>query len=82
MRRTILKELLIPTGPPPYLVSMSQHGDLLHQIDSLAKMTPFELMGLSAKRHQEVYENPIDKRMLLPQADIFGVIRWLADLFK
>ena len=82
MKKTILKELLMPTGPPPYLVAMSQRQDLLHQIDSLSRMTPFELMGLRAKRYQEVYENPIDKRMLLPQADIFGFIRWLAEIMK
>ena len=82
MRRTILKELLIPTGPPPYLLSKSLRADLLHQIDSLAKMTPFEAMGLSAKRYQEYFDNPIDKRMRLHQADVIGVIRWLAELFK
>jgi hypothetical protein len=82
MRRTILKELLMPTGPPAYLASIARQRDLLHQIDSLSRMTPFELMGSRAKRYQEVYENPIDKRMLLPQADIFGFIRWLAELIK
>lgn len=82
MKRAILKELLMPSGPPPYLASVSRQRDLLHQIDSLSRMTPFEEMGLSAKRYLEYYDNPIDKKMKLPQADIFRIIRWLAQLFK
>ena len=80
LKGPLLKELLVPSGPPAYYLSASGLERFNPQLQKDSKFTPFERMSLIAKRYAICY--PSDKSSKSQQLDIIATVLWLQQVLK